>query len=451
MTIRQRIRSIRLIHRKSALPTHLDWRPDPIDGRKARWFAFVFGYGVVFAISLFLMIAGLFTPSQYGFIEGMAQMFRAPSVLLTDYFAVAGIGPTLFQSGLFLAVFTTFAYLCHFPMNGLLLSALMTSCGFSFFGKNLLNAPPLVLGVLLYIWWQRADIKDYLIIGIFSTCLSPIVSQLTFGYGWPIYIGFPIGFLAGLLAGFAMPILAKFFLRFHFGFNLYNAGFTAGTIGAIYASVLRVSGHDVAPISNVLEGKTGIVAVLIAIFAVLLIAGTVMNRNLRKHYRYLIGTSGRLYADYTEMTNFQTAIFNMGVLGLQMTAIVWLLGGTLSGPVVGGILTVSAFGALGKHPRNVTPIMLGVLLGGWLFGFDYTSPGFLVTLLFSTTLAPIAGHFGWFSGMLAGVLHLALVTNLGYLHGGMNLYNNGFSGGIVAAFLAPLLATFAPGDDLTKH
>ena len=34
---------------------------------------------------------------------------------------------------------------------------------------------------------------------------------------------------------------------------------------------------------------------------------------------------------------------------------------------------------------------------------------------------------------------MAMCLNVGYLHGGINLYNNGFSGGFVAAVLAPLL------------
>ena len=32
-------------------------------------------------------------------------------------------------------------------------------------------------------------------------------------------------------------------------------------------------------------------------------------------------------------------------------------------------------------------------------------------------------------------MHMIMVMNTGYLHGGMNLYNNGFAGGIVAAIL----------------
>jgi hypothetical protein len=42
------------------------------------------------------------------------------------------------------------------------------------------------------------------------------------------------------------------------------------------------------------------------------------------------------------------------------------------------------------------------------------------------------------AGILAGMLHVSLVSNLSFLHAGMNLYNNGFSGGFIAATLHPL-------------
>ncbi|MGI6510156.1 MAG: DUF1576 domain-containing protein [Erysipelotrichaceae bacterium] len=66
----------------------------------------------------------------------------------------------------------------------------------------------------------------------------------------------------------------------------------------------------------------------------------------------------------------------------------------------------------------------------------------MINALFSTTLSPIAGYYGVPAGIIAGVLHASLVGNLAYLHGWMNLYNNGFSGGTVAALLLPLLETF---------
>ena len=59
--------------------------------------------------------------------------------------------------------------------------------------------------------------------------------------------------------------------------------------------------------------------------------------------------------------------------------------------------------------------------------------------LFGTTLAPISGHFGWPFGILAGFIHSALVLQTGGPVAGLNLYNNGFSGGIIAIVLYPTI------------
>lgn len=97
------------------------------------------------------------------------------------------------------------------------------------------------------------------------------------------------------------------------------------------------------------------------------------------------------------------------------------------------------FSAYGVHLRNSIPIVLGVYLTSFLTGGDPNSASVLLTTLFGTTLAPIAGYYGPVAGLLAGGLHMALVSNVGFLHGGINLYNNGFSGGFIAAFLVPIL------------
>jgi hypothetical protein len=46
------------------------------------------------------------------------------------------------------------------------------------------------------------------------------------------------------------------------------------------------------------------------------------------------------------------------------------------------------------------------------------------------------------AGVLAGYIHSSVVLNVGVLHAGFNLYNNGFAGGMVAAILVPLLEAF---------
>ena len=68
-----------------------------------------------------------------------------------------------------------------------------------------------------------------------------------------------------------------------------------------------------------------------------------------------------------------------------------------------------------------------------------TSPGVLLATLLCTGLAPIAGQFGWYWGVAAGFLHMAIVQNTSFLHGGMNLYNNGFAAGLVCVLLIPII------------
>ena len=83
--------------------------------------------------------------------------------------------------------------------------------------------------------------------------------------------------------------------------------------------------------------------------------------------------------------------------------------------------------------------MFGVCLGAAFKTWNIYDPSALLALLLSTTLAPIAGEFGWIAGMIAGFLHSSVALNIGIVYGGMNLYNNGFAGGMVAIFMVPVI------------
>jgi hypothetical protein len=41
-----------------------------------------------------------------------------------------------------------------------------------------------------------------------------------------------------------------------------------------------------------------------------------------------------------------------------------------------------------------------------------------------------------------------MVNNVGFLHAGLNLYNNGFAGGLVAIVLIPIIKTIHKREDL---
>jgi hypothetical protein len=120
-------------------------------------------------------------------------------------------------------------------------------------------------------------------------------------------------------------------------------------------------------------------------------------------------------------------------------AYILAVGGELNGPVIGAIFTIVGFAAFGKHPRNIVPIMLGVFLGSLAKPWSADDPSVLLAALFGTTLAPIAGRFGWHWGVVAGFAHSSAAQTVGPLHAGLNLYNNGFAAGIVASVLVPVI------------
>ena len=65
-------------------------------------------------------------------------------------------------------------------------------------------------------------------------------------------------------------------------------------------------------------------------------------------------------------------------------------------------------------------------------------------MAFATGLCPIAGRYGVRAGILAGFVCASLCTATSVLHGGLVLYNGGFTAGITALILIPLLEHYLP-------
>ncbi|MPW25879.1 DUF1576 domain-containing protein [Alkalibaculum sp. M08DMB] len=400
----------------------------------------------IFPIS-FLIFGIVYSFYEYtgidGVIEGLLFIFISPTTLLTDFLKVGGIGATFLNVAMI--GFFNLYILKHFKLriNGLLIAAFLTVIGFSFFGKNVLNIMPIFLGGYLYSRYQRIPVKNIVLVIMFSTALSPIVSEITFGGFFLPGYNYIMGTIIGVLIGFIIVPLSSHMLKFHDGFNLYNIGFTAGIIGTVFTSFLKNFNRDILPVSIIYEQQNiFIILLLLALFIYLVLIGYFINKDVVKQYPRILRSKGRLITDFTVLDGYGVTFFNMGILGLLSLTLVLLLGGTVNGPVIAGIFTIVGFGAFGKHPKNCYPIIIGVLLCGLLYQMDYSSTSFIITVLFSTTIAPIAGTYGVIIGILSGGLHLTLVNNVGIIHGGMNLYNNGFSGGIVASFVVPMIDAF---------
>lgn len=393
---------------------------------------------LIFVSLLTLFTGFLFnTPSEI--ITGLGRIITSSSILLTDYMMVGNIGSAFVNSGLLMLIAIYIASRSNTSVSGPLVAAVFTIGGFAFFGKNLYNIWPIMGGVMLYAKYQKEPFGKFILPAFFGTALGPLVSQISFGFTLPPVLGIFLGILAGISAGFILPPLANHFIRFHQGYNLYNIGFTSGIVGLLYMSLLRGFNLNNPPTLILLEGHMqGLSVYLAVLFLSMIIYGFETCSDVAKGLSHLFSHPGRLVSDFVASDGFPVTLINMGLLGFISTAYVILVGGTLNGPILGGIFTVVGFGAFGKHVKNVVPVMAGIYLANLVFHWEVSSIGSLLAALFATTLAPVAGAYGIIPGILAGFLHMAVVMNVGYLHGGMNLYNNGFSGGFVAAILVPI-------------
>ncbi|NLB72147.1 MAG: DUF1576 domain-containing protein [Chloroflexi bacterium] len=393
-----------------------------------------------FVVSVLVLTAiALFTASPAELFAGLVRVNASTCHLFSDFVAVGGFGATLLNVALVLLFELIVIHLAKATITGTALAALLTTAGFAFFGTNLFNSLPIVLGVMIYSRIGKIPMRTLLLQAFMGTAIGPLISYLAYGIGLEVVLGLPLAFLIGLFIGMIIPPLSASFLRFHQGYNLYNIGFTAGIIGLMAVAVLRLYNVDVQPVSIIdTQHRTELILLLLTIFLSLLLFGLILNKGSVRQYPKLLANSGRLLSDFVVMHGSGLTLFNMGVMGLLTLGFVLILQGPVNGPVAGAMMTVAGFGALGKHPRNCIPLMLGSTIACY-FHRDLRTSEAIVPILFGTTLAPMAGKYGALVGMLAGYLHIAVVGNVLPLHGGLNLYNNGFSGGFVAAVLVPLI------------
>lgn len=392
--------------------------------------------------SSFIIIGGLLQEPMEIF-NGFKKIVQFPDSLITDYIAIGGISATLMNAGILMLLNFWALRKTGMQINGFFIAGYFIIGGFAFMGNNLVNVLPIYGGTYLYAKYQKEDYKRFAVIGIFSTSLAPLITEIVYLTDNTIGAKVTAGIMVGVFLGFVMPVLAAHMMKFHEGFNLYNVGFTSGVIGTVVVAVMRGYGVVISSHLVVSSNHERLLVILVVAYALLFIGiGYYLNQDYQIKYRQVFKYSGRLITDYVMLTGYGTTLINMGLMALVGVGYVALSGADYNGAVMAGIMTLTGFSALGNHPKNSIPIMLGVFIGAYTKIWDLSSVGVVISGLFGTTLAPIAGVYGAWAGILAGFLHLSVVMNIGYLHGGVNLYNNGFSGGLVAAVLVPIIDAF---------
>ena len=396
-------------------------------------------YRILLAIGSYLFFISFFFDSPREILNGLRIILTSPSALITDYFELAGVGASLANAAIMMFLAIMLVKQSGAKITGIVMASVIMVAAFSLFGKNPYNAMSIVFGVFLYSIMVKKPFKDFILAALFGTCLGPLVSEVSFNMDFMSVQGIVLGKMLGVFLGILISYFAPKCMSLHKGMMLYNIGFTAGMISTVVITLMRVMGLKFFAEPHMPVGENvrmGIV--LIVLFLGMILFGLKENGWSLKGYRKLLAIPGKSGTDFLESSGIGLSLVNMAFLGLLSMSYIYFVGGQLSGPSIGGIFSVMGFGASGKHLKNVIPVMLGIYMMASLGDFDVTQTTIIFAMTFGTALAPISGIYGPLAGFLAGVLHLNLVVHTSALHAGMNLYNNGFSAGIITVALVPV-------------
>lgn len=392
-----------------------------------------------YVILLYLMGFVLDTPQNI--LDGLIRIVLCEDALITDYVLVAGPGAAIINSAIVSTISLLMLQYSNDTLNGMTPVVMGLMSGFSLFGKNPVNIWPMMLGTWLYTKYRKEPFGPYANIGLMATALAPVVSYIILDNGWGTPIG---GFLMGVVIGFIMPPLTSYTYRIQNGMNLYNVGFACGLVAFVCVPLISSMGAAPETQYHWASGYNVHFAVVLSFLCTLLIVTGLFFSGKPAWaawagYRWLLESSGRAPSDFLRMYGHPAVLINSGINGFIGILFIFCVGGNLNGPTVGGILCIIGFSAYGKHAKNILPVMAGVALGGFVMHWSLNDPAVQLACLFCTTLAPISGYFGWRWGILAGFLHSSVVLYTSSPVAGMNLYNNGFSGGLIAIILYPVI------------
>ncbi len=212
--------------------------------------------GVVAAYAAAFVVFGFLVQPAADVLRGLSAILTTRDALLTDYFGVGGIGAGCVSAGLLTLASAVFYWRAGARMTGAAVAALFLVLGFGLFGKNLLNAWPIVAGVAIYARFRGEPLSANLNTAFFGGALAPIFSEILFSTDLTPMASVPLALVTGLAVGFILPPAAAHLSRAHMGFSLYNMGFAAGIVGTIVVAMYKAFGYVPDPVFIWTRGRT---------------------------------------------------------------------------------------------------------------------------------------------------------------------------------------------------
>ena len=407
-----------------------------------------------FFFSLSFLIAAFCMPDRANMLPGLLKILSMPTKASTSFFDYGGYAATFLNMGLVGMICTGLYCIPGQKANHAATLVTILTTGFGSWGIHILNMWPTMLGVVLYCLVKKEKIGDHTNAMLFTTGLAPFISELLVRYPNPDVVGFSFSGVAlalgiGILAGFFVPAGLDNSAIVHKGFDIYSAALPVGMIAFLMQGVLyRAMGVEVPDAVSDLGTVSPVICntFCIVLFSCCVVVAWLMGCRPKDY--------GILLADPDFVTNFSATynnavmLMNVGLYGLFILAYYNLIGASFNGVTFGVIFCMLATCNAGSHPGNIWPIMLGYALASGLFQLLNPLSGgnfvqylhaqpIIVGLCYANGLSPISDKYGWRYGMIAAMMHFCMVTTVPELHGGMCLYNGGFTAALVCLLMVP--------------
>lgn len=406
--------------------------------------------------SMSFLVAAFCMPDRAQMLSGLWKIISSPTKATTNFFSVGGYAATFLNMGLVGLICTgLYALPGENPNHAATLVTVLTT-GFGAWGIHIVNMWPTMLGVMLYCLVKKKRFGENTNAMLFSTGLAPFMSELMIRYpnsqAVPFHMsGILLALVVGVSIGYFLPSGLEHSPKIHKGYDLYSAALPVGMSafllqGCMYKAMGVTVPEQLSDLSVVSPVIVNTFCILLFSFFVIL--AFLMGCRPRDYWKLMI--------DPEPITNFSTTygnatmLMNVGLYGLFILGYYNCVGAPMNGVTFGVIFCMLSTCNSGSHPANIWPIMLGYALASHLFqmvspivGGEFTqslhNQSIIVGLCYANGLSPIADKYGWRYGMIAAMMHFCMVTTVPELHGGMCLYNGGFTAALVCLLMIPSL------------
>ena len=408
------------------------------------------------------LLAAIAMPDRGQMVEGMLRLCTLPYQSANSYFDAAngGFAGTFLNAAIVCAVCAAIYSLPGSKPDGVSVLAYFLTAGFCFWGITVLNIWFCFAGVLIGCLIRKVKFYTQGNVFLFSTGIAPLMTDLLIRYpgaesrGVTLF-GAVLTLLVCTVIGLILPAGLAHSPKVHKGYDLYSAAVPVGLTAFFLRAVLyRVLGGTLPDGVGVGagDGNWAVCNIFcIAVFVLALVLGLGLGGSFRQ-YGELLKDSG-FGADYGAKYGAGTAILNFAIYGLFIVLYYNLIGAKWNAATLGCVFCMVCCCFKGSHPANVWSIMVGYVAASFAMkalcgvmgtegALAINAQAIIVGLCFANGLSPVAGRYGWFAGILAGVAHYTLVTCVPLLHGGYLLYNGGFTGCILACLFVPVLEHF---------